>query len=280
MRRINSTERTKSHRCSICLSICHPLHATVSGLTLQTGNSTWLPFSQQVPQHCKTSWGKKEKKKKNKKKARVSLTRQRSKQNQELRTWTNSCQEPDQLHHTQVLALKHVICLHPHNCWDGKCVLNVTHSERHGVVRPHEWGRHKSEDGRWMRGRLGQRSELLQRRWMEVLRALIINLALLAGLHPGPCETRLYYSDSLPRTSCCCCSVAKLCPTLCGLMDCSMPGSSVLHYLPGFVQTHVFWVSDTIEPISSNESALSIRWPKNWGLQLQSFQWIFRVDFL
>ena len=67
---------------------------------------------------------------------------------------------------------------------------------------------------------------------MEVLRALIINLALLAGLHPGPCETRLYYSDSLPRTSCCCCSVAKLCPTLCGLMDCSMPGFSVLHYFP------------------------------------------------
>ena len=142
--------------------------------------------------------GKKEKKK-NKKKAWVSLTREQSKQNQELRTWTNSCQEPDQLHHTQVLALKHVICLHPHNCWDGKCVLNVTHSERHGVVRPHEWGRHKSEDGRWMRGRLGQRSELLQRRWMEVLRALIINLALLAGLRPGPRETRLYYSDSAAK---------------------------------------------------------------------------------
>ena len=30
-----------------------------------------------------------------------------------------------------------------------------------------------------------------------------------------------------------CCSVAKLCPTLCDPMDCSTPGSSVLHYLPG-----------------------------------------------
>ena len=29
----------------------------------------------------------------------------------------------------------------------------------------------------------------------------------------------------------CCCLVAKLCPTLCHLMDCSTPGSSVLHYL-------------------------------------------------
>ena len=29
----------------------------------------------------------------------------------------------------------------------------------------------------------------------------------------------------------CCCSVPKSCPTLCNPMDCSMPGSSVLHYL-------------------------------------------------
>ena len=28
-------------------------------------------------------------------------------------------------------------------------------------------------------------------------------------------------------------SVAKLCPTLCDLMDYNMPGSSVLPYLPG-----------------------------------------------
>ena len=35
------------------------------------------------------------------------------------------------------------------------------------------------------------------------------------------------------------CSVAKLCPTLCNTMDCSMPGFPVLHYLPDFSQTHV-----------------------------------------
>ena len=50
------------------------------------------------------------------------------------------------------------------------------------------------------------------------------------------------------------CSVAQLCPTLCDLKDCSMPGFPVLHYLPEFAQTHVSWVS---------------------GLQHQSFQWIF-----
>ena len=30
---------------------------------------------------------------------------------------------------------------------------------------------------------------------------------------------------------CCCCSVTKLCPTLCNPMDCSTPGFPVLHYL-------------------------------------------------
>ena len=32
------------------------------------------------------------------------------------------------------------------------------------------------------------------------------------------------------------CSVAKLCPTLCDLMDYSVPGFPVLHYLPEFAQ--------------------------------------------
>ena len=33
-----------------------------------------------------------------------------------------------------------------------------------------------------------------------------------------------------------CCSVFQSCPTLCDTMDCSMPGSSVFHYLPKFAQ--------------------------------------------
>ena len=60
-------------------------------------------------------------------------------------------------------------------------------------------------------------------------------------------------------------------------MDCSTPGSSVLHYLLEFAQIHVHWVSVLYCPllylpsifssikVSSNESALWIRWPKYWS---------------
>ena len=76
--------------------------------------------------------------------------------------------------------------------------------------------------------------------------------------------------------------IARLCPTLCGPLDCSMLGFPVLHYLSEFVQTHVHWVSDAIQPsyplhpllllpsifpsirLFSSESALSIWWPKYW----------------
>ena len=46
-----------------------------------------------------------------------------------------------------------------------------------------------------------------------------------------------------------CCSVTQsLCPTLCDPMNCSPLGFPVLHYLLEFVQTHVHWVSDAIQP--------------------------------
>ena len=45
-----------------------------------------------------------------------------------------------------------------------------------------------------------------------------------------------------------CCSIAKSCPTLCNLMDYSMWGFPVLHYLCEFAQTHAHWVSDAIQP--------------------------------
>ena len=44
----------------------------------------------------------------------------------------------------------------------------------------------------------------------------------------------------------CCCPVTKSCLTLCDLMDCSMPGSSVLHYLLQFAQIHVYLVGGAI----------------------------------
>ena len=84
----------------------------------------------------------------------------------------------------------------------------------------------------------------------------------------------------------------------------------VHHQLLELTQTHVHWVSDAIQPshlwsspsppafnlsqhqVFSNESVIHIRWPKYghlmWitshqvelQLQYQSFQWIFRTDFL
>ena len=80
-----------------------------------------------------------------------------------------------------------------------------------------------------------------------------------------------------------CCSVTQLSLTLWNLMDCSMPGFPVLHYLPEFAQTHVHWVKDAINHlilcrpllllsstfssirVFSNESALHTRWPKYWS---------------
>ena len=66
-------------------------------------------------------------------------------------------------------------------------------------------------------------------------------------------------------------------------MNCSTPGLPVHHQLPEFIQTHIHWVGDAIQPSHplsspsppafnfsqhqglSNESALCIRWPKYWS---------------
>ena len=95
-----------------------------------------------------------------------------------------------------------------------------------------------------------------------------------------------------------CCSVAKLCPTLCDPLDCSMPGFPILHHLPEFLQTHVSRVNDTVQPshplLSPFPLAFSLfqhqglfQWvssshqvAKVLELPHQSFRWIFRVDFL
>ena len=78
-------------------------------------------------------------------------------------------------------------------------------------------------------------------------------------------------------------------------MDCSTPGSSVLHYLPEFAESHVHWTSSHPLPPSSpfafnlSQHHGLFQWvgsshqvPKVLELQLQhqSFQWIFRVDAL
>ena len=95
-----------------------------------------------------------------------------------------------------------------------------------------------------------------------------------------------------------CCSVVKLCPARCGLMDCSTPGSPVLPHLPELAQTYVHWVGDAIQPshplsppsppvLNLSQHQGLFQWvsslhqmTKVLELQHQSFQWIFRVDFL
>ena len=87
---------------------------------------------------------------------------------------------------------------------------------------------------------------------------------------------------------------------LCDSMNCSMPGFSVHYYLPELAQTHVHWVSDAIQPSHplSPPPPLALSFSQHQGLfqwvgslkqvakllelqlQYQSFQWIFRVDFL
>ena len=47
---------------------------------------------------------------------------------------------------------------------------------------------------------------------------------------------------------CCCCSVTQPFLILCNPTDCNTPGFPVLHYLSGFTQTHVHWISDAIQP--------------------------------
>ena len=95
-------------------------------------------------------------------------------------------------------------------------------------------------------------------------------------------------------------SVAQSCPTLCSPMDCSTPGFPVHHQLPELSQPQVHQISDAIQPshpLSSPSSpAFSLvldqclfQWVGSLHqvakvlelqLQYQSFQWIFRVDFL
>ena len=95
-------------------------------------------------------------------------------------------------------------------------------------------------------------------------------------------------------------SSAQLCLTLCDPLDCSMPGFPVDRQLPGFTQTHVHWVSEAIQPsqpllfpsplacnlsqhqglfkqVSSSHQVAKVL---EFQLQHQSFQWIFRTDFL
>ena len=95
-------------------------------------------------------------------------------------------------------------------------------------------------------------------------------------------------------------SVAQSCLTLCDPMNCSTPGLPVHHQLSDFTQTHVHQVSEGIQPSHPLSSPFPpafnlsqhrglFRWVSSlhqvakvleFQLQHQSFQWIFRTDFL
>ena len=101
--------------------------------------------------------------------------------------------------------------------------------------------------------------------------------------------------------NCCCCCLV----TLCDPVDCSIPGSSVLHYLPEFAQIYAHSVSDAVQPTHPllpsspfafnlsqhqglySESALCIGWLKYWSFSLStspsneySRLIYFRIDWL
>ena len=83
-------------------------------------------------------------------------------------------------------------------------------------------------------------------------------------------------------------------------MDCSTPDLPVHHQVPQFTQTHVHWISDAIQtshsPLSPSLPTFNLSQHQDhfkrvnsshqvaklleFQLQHQSFQWIFRTDFL
>ena len=95
-------------------------------------------------------------------------------------------------------------------------------------------------------------------------------------------------------------SFCQSCPTLYGPMDCSMPGFLVHWQLLEFTQIHVHCVSDAIQPshplsfpsppaFNPSQHQGLFKWGSSlhqiakvleFQLQHQSFQWIFRTDFL
>ena len=104
----------------------------------------------------------------------------------------------------------------------------------------------------------------------------------------------------LLHLSLCCCSVTLSYLTLWDPMDYSMPDFPVLHYLPELAQIHVHWVGDAIQPSHPllPPSPFTFNFSQHQSLfqrasslhqvakvfefqpQYQSFQWIFRVNFL
>ena len=125
---------------------------------------------------------------------------------------------------------------------------------------------------------------------LDLLWAVWSQLSLRYGLIPVFTSSKSSQFSSVPQS----------CPTLCDPMDCSTHGLAVHLQLPEFTQTHVHWVGDAIQLFHSLLSPSApafnlsqhqglIQWVSSlhqvakvieFQLQHQSFQWIFRYDFL
>ena len=134
-----------------------------------------------------------------------------------------------------------------------------------------------------------------------ILQAKILNICQLIKYWLWDAKILFYWLLNWMFHFCCCyCSISKSYPVksyLCNPTDCSTPGFPVLHCFLEFAQTHVHWVIQSSHPLlPPSPPALKIsqhqglsQWigsshkvAKVLGLQLQhqSFQWIFRTDFL
>ena len=82
---------------------------------------------------------------------------------------------------------------------------------------------------------------------------------------------------SLEFPSFCCfrCSVVQSCQALCHPMDCSILGFLVHHHLLELAQTHVPWVSDTIQPSHSLSSLFPLAFSLSQYQGLFSASWFF-----
>ena len=109
----------------------------------------------------------------------------------------------------------------------------------------------------------------------------------------GKCLSLEYFYMLMTHIS----SVIQSCLTLWDPMNFSLPGSPVLHPLPGLAWTHVHWVGDAIQPshplFSPSPPAFNLsqhqglfQWVSSshqvakvleCQLQHQAFQWIFRT---
>ena len=73
---------------------------------------------------------------------------------------------------------------------------------------------------------------------------ICVTLFIASSLYYGSLESNQEYLRGMVARSCCGCSVAKSCARLCDPMECSAPGSSILHYvMEMFIESVLLFVA-------------------------------------